>query len=1330
MKRLLILSTVLLGLMVVAGLGLRSYLRSHRVARQVTARLETLVGKPVRVENVDIGLNSTAISGLSFFEEGRETDAKGMWLKVGTLTMDVSLWDLFAGNAMPRQVQVQGATLVLHFDRRGNLLTRFTAPTDVVGTESTKSESLPGVLLEKSEVIFRKEGHADLIAKNIRAKVIHEEDRLVLSGTADNAELGALILNGSLDNNAQNLTVQIKTERKAHVTQAILERMPFVPDLVWREVHIAEGDTPAELVLRYERASNDLQYRLDLSAQNTTVAIPSIDLSAQSAHGKIIVENNQVQLRQVEGQTFGGFLRTDADLDFRGRSSKLAFKRIHVRDVNVSELPDNWQIPAQIRKIGAKGTLTGRASLELTISPYAYTARDAVKLVGAAHGLWSVAVSQLSVLGASEVHASGKGKAAVHGSAIGHEPIEFDWRIGTHAVPMSRGAANGGVRVASLLADEWLVRLLQEQTKKAPEKPAGNASDYVDLNLNLNNVSISEVLKNLEVKVPFALAGKASLKVKVSMSTGETKRFKATGAVQFTELEAAGIQLGDMNADLVYADGVLELTSLTSSLGDKKDPGTIRGSGRLELDPLGDLRANLIVDRVPIAKLIAVENGRLQGTVSGVLNLRGRSDKIGLDTVLADGKITGDGVVIDGMSLEQVSTSIKLDKGVVRMPDLQLRFEGTPVAAAGDFDLHDYSFRAKLDMQKWNLAALEKFSGLDKNLTVSVGGAFTTTAVIDGKLEPFQVGASGDARATQLKVDQFEAQSVQFHWKTDGKKLDLQNVKADLYGGTATGTGVMPMDPALPAKFDLQAEGLETTKLAKDLRVPFRIEGKANGTLQGTLLPAKKGESRSATLNLDFKAPKLRVQNIPTEQLHGTINYQNGVLAYELEGKTLGGTFDLEGQIPGAAERVKEKTKGRFSLKGVRVRRLAMALGLPATDELAGVLGIEMQYSHKDGDAIPNAGTGIVRITNVRWKDRPIAENLQGELAISDAQLRLRNIEGTLANGTMSAQLAYYFRQPNRSWFSLSLDNVESGLLLSPWLGDRVEGPVEARIRGNLGDGWRGSANFDVTRGKVLGMSVSQWRLPATWSFHPDQNRGQIDIYDSSATVARGRATGKMSFAWDAASARTEGSIRFANAEFKELLRGTIGPSDLASGQTTGRIDFSGTNVRSMNDLVAKIVLAFNQAQALQLPVLQQISPFLGIGATTTFHKGTMLARLERGVFRMEQVTLQGANVQLYLDGTASLEGRLNLEVIARTNTLGIPADRLRLLGLRIPIAGPVPLVVIQEATALLSNRLIYLQVTGTPRSPVIRPRPLPILRDAAIRYFLDRAGVPTLDLP
>ena len=224
---------------------------------------------------------------------------------------------------------------------------------------------------------------------------------------------------------------------------------------------------------------------------------------------------------------------------------------------------------------------------------------------------------------------------------------------------------------------------------------------------------------------------------------------------------------------------------------------------------------------------------------------------------------------------------------------------------------------------------------------------------------------------------------------------------------------------------------------------------------------------------------------------------------------------------------------------------------------------------------------------------------------------------------------------------------------------------------------------------------------------------------ETSAQAGRGRLNGKLLVAWDV-TARVDGQLRFARVDLQNFLRQVMGPTQVGGGLMSGRFDFSGRDMRSVADLNGILEASFEQSQALNVPVLRQVAPYLGLGANTTFQKGDLRARLDNGMFRIQRLALEGPNVQMYVEGTVSLEGRLNLQVMAQTGAFGID-PRLRLLGVRIPVAGPVPLVVFQEASTLLSNRVIHLHVTGTLRSPHIRVLPLAVFTQEALRYFVRR---------
>jgi hypothetical protein len=88
-----------------------------------------------------------------------------------------------------------------------------------------------------------------------------------------------------------------------------------------------------------------------------------------------------------------------------------------------------------------------------------------------------------------------------------------------------------------------------------------------------------------------------------------------------------------------------------------------------------------------------------------------------------------------------------------------------------------------------------------------------------------------------------------------------------------------------------------------------------------------------------------------------------------------------------------------------------------------------------------------------------------------------------------------------------------------------------------------------------------------------------------------------------------------------------------------------------------------------------------------------------------------------------TLAGRLDLDAVARTSGLGGVNPLLaRLLLARLPAVGATPVGLLLQATNLFADRVIHLHISGTFRNPVAQVRPLQLLSDEAVRFFLSRA--------
>ena len=269
----------------------------------------------------------------------------------------------------------------------------------------------------------------------------------------------------------------------------------------------------------------------------------------------------------------------------------------------------------------------------------------------------------------------------------------------------------------------------------------------------------------------------------------------------------------------------------------------------------------------------------------------------------------------------------------------------------------------------------------------------------------------------------------------------------------------------------------------------------------------------------------------------------------------------------------------------------------------------------------------------------------------------------------------------------------------------------------------------DLTRGRVFGAAVDELHLPLTFEFSPRDGQRPADASATPTPSWRGgRATGQAEFDWSGGEApRLEGNARFNNAEVRSLVKpgGELG--SYVVGKVTGRVDFGADSLRSLDDLNATVDATLADSQALQIPVLSVLVPYLAPGqSATTFQQGDLRGRLSRGVFRLQRLTLSssdradGHRRQRQHAGPAR-PGRDGQHRPARLQPR-LPAGRRPAH----PGGRPHPRFgVCWRPVPYLSNRVIHLRVTGTVRNPDVQLEPVQVLAEEAVRFFVLQSGAP-----
>src|SRR5205085_2243268 len=153
--------------------------------------------------------------------------------------------------ALPSQLTLSGLAITLRFDQAGHLLTRIPA-------SDQATETLPDIKIENGQITIQQDGHPDFVVTGVHTEVHNQNQQLVLAGSATDPAWGNWTVNGSLDRSTNAGSATLRTP-DVHFTPDLLERVPFVPRVVWQQLK-AEGDTAAEGVFRYDPAAQRIHY--------------------------------------------------------------------------------------------------------------------------------------------------------------------------------------------------------------------------------------------------------------------------------------------------------------------------------------------------------------------------------------------------------------------------------------------------------------------------------------------------------------------------------------------------------------------------------------------------------------------------------------------------------------------------------------------------------------------------------------------------------------------------------------------------------------------------------------------------------------------------------------------------------------------------------------------------------------------------------------------------------------------------------------------------------------------------------------------------------------
>lgn len=1311
----------------------------HVLQREFTGRVE--------IRDWWLTSRSAGVVGLTLHETPEADSA--VLATVERAATDLSIGALLRGRWTPRRIALERSEVRLRVDRAGRVLNLPTLP------QGHGPLRLPEISASASRVVLTREGSAEAMVVSGAAMGLTPDSsgqRLTVSGEADDPTWGRWTAAGTVDLEASRGDVRLAAARLEADPKA-LATVPFVPAEVWTHV-VPHGPVRVAVRLDWTKGRTpEFQSSTEVTLLGISARFPTLDLAADDTTGTLRVDGGVVRAEQVRGRTIGGRVNGGGTLDFDHSPAQIDLD-LALSRINVEATPKLWQLD----KAGITGRLTGTVALRAQLYP------ERVDLSGST-GTATIENASIQGIPVKSLRLAMHARGGV---------LEYDTETPGAAQSNQRAATRAALAaIAPKLAWGWggLIALQAPANKNAtaksgqepPANPAQEAPKFnirlpktISTQIELEEVQVSELIAKAQALTgfpfPIPITGKLSLKAKATIPLGQLsdlKQYVFHGDATLKEASFFKVDFALLTARLDLEAGVLELKQLRGALVDRPDggpdnppqsappevpaegplpAGSFRGDLRAELVPLGSLKGRFEGRLLPVGELSAPLLPRptpLAGLAS--LEVEAQADLAHAGDPNAwtvAGHAESLQLTYHDSALDRVEFRFQVKEGRLNLPSLTAEMDGHPLHASGELDLKPpQEYRATLKVDDWDL---EKVLSLVPQLPEKppVTGTLTAQAEAKGTLVPWAVTTEGRARLGRFEVASVSLGAVPFRWSTDRDSILITDVEAHPFGGRLTAEAHIPVAGGGAAEGTATIRGLDTAQLSASLPGgDLKLSGIAEGTVT-FVVPA---EATGAEANLRLTSKDLTFQGIPAEQVRVSIRAEPGVLKYQATADSLGGKVKFSGDLPLTSVRPPNRVKvanGELQFVGFSVEQLWKALGIPGGQALVvGQGAVNANVRQVMAGASQGLWAhGIVELRDLKSDQGEPLGRLRGIVAKSPTVWRVDPLNGELMGG--STQGTVWGTTPSQSapevGFNLRLERVTLKRFLSfvPAWASYVAGLGSLQVTGTYNDALRADVGLNVEQARVVGLPVSELRMPATFVFNPSSGTGSVQLRPSTARVSGGQVRGDASFR--IGSDRTfQGQVQLADIDLQTLNRLATDSSRLASGRISGRISLSGPDPSQPERYRGRVNLDLDDAALFSIPIFREVEKFFGAARGGLFEDGDLVAAIGNRQLLIESFSLEGRLVQLHMTGTVGFDTQLNLEVLVNTSQL-IPETGQVLLA-RIPglseVLGRNEQVMLR-VSRFLSNRLVKLRVTGTLRNPSVAVDPSVVVVDAAVVFF------------
>ncbi|MDX2037601.1 MAG: AsmA-like C-terminal region-containing protein [Isosphaeraceae bacterium] len=1190
------------------------------------------------------------------------------WLEIDRAVIAFDWRAILSGMPPVRRLDARGARARIRLDAEGRPITLARIRPD----PNAGARKLPRIELSESILILEQPGRPPFEIGGIQGSLAEGMQALELSLTSTLPAWAPAQVDGTLAHDFTTGRIEVSGRGALEITPERARSLPWIPLATWRQV-VLHGPSNWSVLLELEGgAVPPLKFVAVADLAGVAMELPTLRLAGEQVRGRVRSSGPVVFVDEVVARTTGGTLEASGRLDFSAPEPSYDLT-LGLESIDAAQLADAWKIDSH----DVRGHLNGSVALRASIEP---------------------------------------------------EVVDFS-------------GTRGSIEVVDGLIDGFPLASCR-LSMKASANP--ESTDMIACDFASASIDLTALADRFSKRLPRGISGVGELRGVVELPASLPPRSDGAnlrGRWMVSDAAAEGLSIRTaagniaLTSDRVKLDGIegdfaTPMRSLDPGAVGPPRPSRFQGSVSAETDG----RVQVSAEITALDPKILLESFEFDGMIpGGELDLSVDAEALTDQATRLEGwKARGQGssarLELGGRSLESIAFDAELERGILRLSDVFARIEGIPTTGQGRLELTgERGFEVDARVRGVSMLDALRSSGFRAS---GVEGTLDAHATLNGRLDPLQWNARGEAGVGGLVVRGRSVGDLSVDWHSEGEAIVFGEVRLPKWDGAVLRGRINPKKHELRlvlSDFDLS----RAAAIGGPADLPA-VDGRLGGTIDLVL------EDDLARLRVasHLDSERFLVEGVDLGPLvidasttdAGLLNY-----AFEIgrEGRRtrFDGSLDLAAALRGEVESIESRWLSA-GYTAADLRALAGIRGAAIPASLGGRFGIDANTLVR---LEPNPSVGIrgfVEGRDLTWGSSSVLGRARGTASWTEEFWRVDDASGELFGGALSGSVGRRAATPDEPAppvaVELRLDRAPIARLIEPWVGTRadVSGFASIAVSGRTG----GSTllGFDIAAGKanLFGIPSSELRGRVELALEADGKTGSARLRRYTGRIAGGSITGSAS-----ARLGTDQSISaqaiLTNIDLETIARRMTTSARPGSGKVSGRIDVEGPRFEPTR-MRGRIELDLDDASLVEIPILSELERFLGSARGGLIEDGDLRGTLTSGRLQIDSLTLVGRLFQIHASGIVELDGRLAIDVFVNTNQL-IPETGQALVS-RIP--GLAEVLGRREesrsrAEAFLSARLMKFRIGGTLRSPAVRAEPGASLTSSALGFF---AGV--LELP